>query len=57
MSAIRPGLGVIFATGYTSEAVHLDSMLNEGALVLQKPYGTKTLSRMIGTVLDHICSA
>ena len=57
MSAIRPGLGVIFATGYTSEAVHLNSMLNEGALVLQKPYGTKALSRMIGTVLDHIRSA
>jgi len=53
MSAIRPGLGVIFATGYTSEAAHLISLVQKGASILQKPYGVKTLSRMIGTVLDR----
>ena len=57
MSAIRPGLGVIFATGYTSEAAHLVSMVEKGASILQKPYGSKSLSRMIRTVLDRTRSA
>ena len=57
MSAIRPNLGVIFATGYTAEAAHLVSMVEKGATLLQKPYSPKSLSRMIGTVLDRTHAA
>ena len=44
MSAIRPGLGVVFTTGYTAEAASLTSLAKKGASVLQKPYGAKGLS-------------
>jgi len=42
MSAIRPNLVVIFTTGYTSEAATLNSMVERGAPLLQKPYGPNT---------------
>lgn len=52
MSAIRPNLGVVFATGYTAESASLTSMVGKGATVLQKPYSAKTLSRAIRGVLE-----
>jgi two-component system, cell cycle sensor histidine kinase and response regulator CckA len=53
MSAIRPGLGVILTTGYTSEVASLVSLSEGGVPILQKPYGPKNLSQMIRKVLDH----
>jgi len=52
MSAIRPGLDVIFTTGYTSETARLVAMVDRGVALLQKPYSPKSLTRMIGTVRD-----
>jgi len=52
MSAIRPNLGVVFATGYTAESASLTSMVGKGATVLQKPYSAKSLSRAIRGVLE-----
>jgi FixJ family two-component response regulator len=52
MSAIRPGLGVVFTTGYTAEAASLTSLVEKGASVLQKPYGAKGLSRAIRVGLE-----
>jgi hypothetical protein len=53
MSAIQPGLGVVFTTGYTAEQASLTSMVEKGASVLQKPYGAKGLSRVIRVVLGR----
>jgi DNA-binding NtrC family response regulator len=53
MSAIRPGLGVVFATGYTAEPASLPSLIEKGALVLQKPYSTTSLSKAIRSVLEN----
>jgi nitrogen-specific signal transduction histidine kinase/ActR/RegA family two-component response regulator len=51
MSAIRPGIGVVFATGYTAEAASLTSLVEKGAVVLQKPYTARSLSGAIrGTI-------
>lgn len=52
MSAIRPNLGVVFATGYTAESASLSSMVGKGATVLQKPYTAKSLSRAIRSVIE-----
>ena len=52
MSAIRPNLGVVFATGYTAESASLTSMVGKGATVLQKPFSAKSLSRAIRSVLE-----
>src|SRR5467141_292332 len=53
MSAIRPGLGVVFATGYTAEAASLTPLVEKGASVLQKPYSAKSLSQAIRSVLKN----
>jgi CheY-like chemotaxis protein len=53
MSSIQPGLGVVFATGYTAEAASLTSLVEKGASVLQKPYSAKSLSKAIRTVLEN----
>src|ERR1700730_6437244 len=52
MSAIRPNLAVVFATGYTAEAASLNSLVKKGATVLQKPYSAKSLSQAIRGVLE-----
>lgn len=57
MSAIRPSLAVVFATGYTAEAASLTSLVKKGATVLQKPYSAKTLSQAIRGVLERTDSS
>jgi len=52
MSRLRAGLKVLFTTGYTAGAAVLTSLVEKGALVLQKPYTAKTLSRMFRNLLD-----
>jgi len=53
ISAIRPGAKVIYTTGYVSEATTLAAMRQAGAPILQKPYTPKTLTHLIGKVLDR----
>jgi two-component system, cell cycle sensor histidine kinase and response regulator CckA len=52
MCALRPGLGVVFASGYTAEAASLTSLVAQGAFVLQKPYTATSLSKAIRHVLE-----
>jgi len=51
MSALRPGVRVLFTTGYTPEAKFLISMLERGAAILQKPYSLTSLSQMVRAAL------
>jgi signal transduction histidine kinase len=53
MSALRPGISVIFTTGYTSEAASLISLVEKGAAILQKPYSLTSLSQMVRGALEH----
>jgi CheY-like chemotaxis protein len=53
MSALRPGIRVIFTTGYTSEAASLISFVEKGAAILQKPYSLASLSQMVRGTLEH----
>jgi nitrogen-specific signal transduction histidine kinase/ActR/RegA family two-component response regulator len=57
MIEVRPGLPVIFTTGYTSEAAPLMSLLEKGAAILQKPYGMTSLSNVIRNTLAREASA
>jgi len=52
MSALRPGVRVIFTTGYTPEARALVSMVEKGAVILQKPYSLTSLSQMVRGALQ-----
>jgi signal transduction histidine kinase len=51
MSAIRPGVRVIYTTGYASDARILAAMRDSGAPLLQKPYTPSALTRAIGKAL------
>jgi signal transduction histidine kinase len=53
MAELRPGIKVIFTTGYTSEAALLISRLAKGTAILQKPYGLASLSHNIRRALDR----
>ena len=53
MSAIRPGVGVIFSSGYVPKSELLLSLLEKGALFLQKPYNFATLTQMIRMTIDR----
>jgi signal transduction histidine kinase len=52
MMALQTDLAVIFTTGYASEATSLNSLIEKGAPILQKPYSPAKLTQMIGEVLD-----
>ncbi len=52
MSAIKPGLPVIFTTGYTAEMVSLNHKIEEGASFLQKPYSRQALARAVRNALN-----
>jgi two-component system cell cycle sensor histidine kinase/response regulator CckA len=52
ITALRPGTKALFASGYTPEAVSLNSSLVEDAALLQKPYSLKSLGQMVRTALD-----
>jgi signal transduction histidine kinase/CheY-like chemotaxis protein len=49
---LRPGLKILFTTGYTRNAVVHNGMLDVGVAFLPKPYGMGDLARKIRDVLD-----
>jgi two-component system, cell cycle sensor histidine kinase and response regulator CckA len=53
MAAVRPDLRVLFSTGYTAETASLNSLTDQGASMLQKPYSLKALGQMVRATLDH----
>ena len=48
-----PNLKVLFATGYTRNAIVHHGRLDPGVDVLMKPYSYDALARKIRTVLDR----
>ncbi|MCU1306309.1 MAG: multi-sensor hybrid histidine kinase [Acidobacteriaceae bacterium] len=53
LTASRPGTRVLFMSGYTSEAVAQQGMLEADVAFLQKPFTTSGLARKVREVLDH----
>jgi two-component system cell cycle sensor histidine kinase/response regulator CckA len=56
MAAIQPDLRAIFATGYTAETASLNSTLEKGVPILQKPYSMKNLGQIVRGTLDRALS-
>ncbi len=52
MRARRPGLRVLFASGYSETAIHKDFKLEGGLQLLQKPYTRDPFLRAVRAVLD-----
>jgi two-component system, cell cycle sensor histidine kinase and response regulator CckA len=53
ISHSKPGIPVIFTSGYSDEAAWISPLLEKGVVVLQKPYGPKVLARKIRELLDQ----
>ncbi len=52
VSQLRPMLKVLFTTGYSEEALSDAGLLDDGAVVLHKPYTKAILANAISRVLD-----
>jgi FixJ family two-component response regulator len=54
--ARRPGLRVLFMSGYTDETVVRDGVLDAGNAFLQKPFTSAGLANKVRQVLDAVRS-
>jgi two-component system cell cycle sensor histidine kinase/response regulator CckA len=53
IQAMKPGIPVVFATGYSNETAALTEMVERGIAVLQKPYSPSLLCRRVREALDR----
>ncbi len=51
--SLRPGLKVLYMSGYPRDAVSRDGLLDNGAKLLAKPFARGDIARMIREVLDE----
>src|SRR5574341_1682227 len=52
LSALRPGLKVLYMSGYTDDGIVRQGMLEPGLAYLQKPFRPDALARKVREVLD-----
>jgi CheY-like chemotaxis protein len=50
--SLRPGLRVLFTSGYTDDAIVHHGVLDAGTHLLEKPYSRKTLLSAVRAALD-----
>jgi len=50
---IEPGMKVIFASGYATEAVHLKALADDNIMSISKPYLPSSLLAMVRSVLNR----
>ena len=53
VAALRPGIRVLFASGYMQEAVAHHGLLDPGATLIQKPFSLEELARRVREVLER----
>ena len=56
ISKMRPGIRVVFMSGYTDDAIGRHGVLRRGTHFLAKPFSADDLSRKIRDVLDEAVS-
>ncbi|HEX6090440.1 MAG TPA: ATP-binding protein [Gemmatimonadales bacterium] len=52
VAAARPGVRIVFMSGYTDEAIEAENLGMEGAVLLPKPFDPDVLGRTVRSVLD-----
>jgi PAS domain S-box-containing protein len=53
MREIRPAVKVVFASGYSENAIHTNYVLHDGPRLLQKPFAPAELLRAVRQTLDE----
>ncbi len=53
LSAVRPGMRVLFTSGYTHNVIAHHAILERGIEFLPKPYSLESLARQVRDVLDR----
>jgi CheY-like chemotaxis protein len=53
LQALRPGLKVLFTSGYAENEIAVQGVLREGVILIQKPYALATLTQRVREVLDQ----
>jgi two-component system NtrC family sensor kinase len=56
VAKLHPHIKVLFATGYTRNAIVHHGRLDPGVDVLFKPYNVETLARKVRSILDSAAS-
>ncbi|MBI4470479.1 MAG: PAS domain S-box protein [Acidobacteria bacterium] len=52
LTALRPGLKVLYMSGYTDDSIVLQGVLEEGVAFIEKPFTPAALARRVREVLD-----
>ncbi|MFQ5576025.1 MAG: PAS domain S-box protein [Anaerolineae bacterium] len=52
LQTVRPGTRVLFASGYTADAIDNQGVLNEGVAFIQKPFSPAALAQKVRQILD-----
>jgi CheY-like chemotaxis protein len=53
LASLRPGIKVIFTSGYTNDAIARQGVLDPAVAVIQKPYRPKALARKVREILGE----
>ena len=56
LSAQRPGLKVLFVSGYPDDAIVRHGVLERGSAMLQKPFELEAFARKVREVLDSVAA-
>ena len=54
ITAIRPGISVLFMSGYTDTAITRDGNFGQATSFLQKPFSPTVLSKKVREMLDQL---